>query len=251
MRLNDAEQLHKIYLSFIEGYVGPLARGLKVFKRITRRKTDLNWVALDEKGEIVGYVLSAYMKGRRSGRINEIIVDPNYDFETVAHPLVDKVSSILIEKGATIIQASSLRSPYYPQIFPKMGFFSMETAGVFMLAIDDTAKFLDEIKPIITRRLERLYNWDGCLEIKCGINSLYFTKQSNDVQSLIWTNQNTDLKILLEANTLSKILRGVVDAKDMWAEGNMKVETTLDRSKTKEVLDTIFPKKQFLALNFW
>ncbi|MDI6904693.1 MAG: hypothetical protein QMD13_04280 [Candidatus Bathyarchaeia archaeon] len=94
MQQGDAEQLQRIYQCFVLNYVGPVARGLKVFRRMARKKDNLRWVALDEQEKIVGYILSTYMKGKRLGRINEIIVDPNYDFETVACLLVDKVYNI-------------------------------------------------------------------------------------------------------------------------------------------------------------
>lgn len=156
MQRNDAEQLLKLYQQFVLHYVGSAARTLKSFQRMTRRKDNLRWVALAKQGKIVGYVSGTYAKGRRTGRIHEIIVDPQHDFATIAGLLAEKVHSTLIEKGVAMIQAASIRNPYYPQIFPKLGFFEVETDGVFMYAITDTAKFLTEISPIIAYRLKQL-----------------------------------------------------------------------------------------------
>jgi len=171
MRCNDAEQLLKLYQQFVLLYVGSAARTLKSFQRMTRRKDNLRWVALAKRGKIVGYVSATYAKGRRTGRIHEIIVDPQHDFTTVACLLAEKVHNTFIEKGAAMIQASSIRNPNYPQIFPKLGFFEVETDGVFMYSITDTAKFLTEISPIISHRLKQLPAFNGVLQMTCEKNS--------------------------------------------------------------------------------
>lgn len=251
MQLDDPEQLQEIYQRFILDYVGPVRRKLKVFRRMARKKDNLRWVALDEQGKIVGYISSTYVKGRKLGRINEIVVDSNYDFETVARLLVDKVCNIFLEKGAAVIHAASIRNPHYPQIFPKLGFFDVETDGVFMFAITDVEKFLDEITPIIIRRLKKMKDWNGWLQISCEENSRFFRIDNEGVQSFVWTNYDVDCKISLKADILANILLGVVDAQEAWAKGKMKVKTELHKDRVEKLLVILFPKKQFLALDYW
>lgn len=251
MQLDDSEQLQEIYQRFVLDYVGPVARKLKAFRRMARKKDDLRWLALDEQGKIVGYISSTYVKGRKLGRINEIIIDPNYDFEIVARLLIDKVYNVFLEKGAAVIQAASIRNPYYSQIFPKLGFFDVETDGVFMFAITDIAKFLDEIAPIMIRRLKKVQNWNGWLQISCGEDSRFFRKDNEGAQSFVWTNYDVDCKISLKANILADVLLGVVDAQEAWTEGKIKVKTELHKDKVKKLLVILFPKKQFLALDYW
>lgn len=251
MQKDDAEQIQKIYQQFTLQYVGPVTRKLKVFRRIARKKDNLRWVALNKQGQIVGYISSSYVKGRRLGRINEIIVDPHYDFETVARPLVDRVYNIFLEKGAAVIHAASIRNPHYKQIFPKLGFFEVETDGVFMFTITHVAKFLDEITPIIIRRLKQVQDWNGWLQISCDEENRFFKKDNKNVKSFLWTNYNVDCKISLKAEVLANLLLGAINIQEARAKGMIRVETILNKNKVKNLLAVLFPKKQFLALEYW
>ena len=251
MQRNDTEQLLKLYQQFALHYVGSAARTLKSFQRMARTKDNLCWVALAKQGKIVGYISATYAKGRRAGRIHEIIVDPRLDFTTVACPLAEKVHNTLIEKGAAMIQAASIRNPYYPQIFPKLGFFEVETDGVFMYAIIDTAKFLTEVSPIIAHRLKQLPTFNGLLQITCEQNSAFFMKDEETVQSLLATNYKADFKILLTTDALLGILLGMADVQKAWTERMVTIETEFSKQETNKVLSVLFPRCQFLALDYW
>ena len=248
---SDAEQLLKIYQRFVLNYVGSAARDLKTFRRTARKRDNLRWVALDKQRKTVGYILSTYVKGRRLGRISEIVVDPNHDFETVARPLIEKINSIFLEKGAVLIYADTIRNPHYAQLLPDFGFFDIETDGVFMYTVTDAAQFFEEITPIMVNRLKQLNDWDGLLQIACEENSRFLKKHGENVQPLLDTSYETDCKISLNANTLANILLGTVDSQKAWAKGAIKVETAIGKSKITKLLATLFPRTQFLALDQW
>jgi hypothetical protein len=218
---------------------------------MTKKKDNLRWVALGERERIIGYIMASYMKGRRLGRIHEIITAPEHDFTTVARRLVEKVHNILLEKGAAMIQVASIRNSYYPQIFPKLGFFNVETDGVFMYTIIDSAKFLDEISPIIANRLKQFKDWNGLLQITLEENNKYFKKDDENLQLLYSTNYNPDCKISLTSNALVSLLLGIVDMQRAWKDGLAKVETTLSHDKVSKLLTVLFPKQQFLAFDYW
>jgi hypothetical protein len=251
MQPSDTEQLHRLYEQFTLNFVGSAKRQVKQFQSMTRKRDNLRWVALNEHGEIVGYISAAYVKGRRTGRIIEIITNPKRDFEAVACPLVDKIYSIFLEKGAAQIQAGSIQNPNYSKIFPKLGFWHIKTDGVFMYAITDIAQFLNEITPIIVQRLKRLSDWNGLLRIVCENSPALFKKEGETVQALLSTNHPSDCDITLTANTLTRLLLGTIDTRKAFTENLIRVETTLPKKKTTELLDSLFPKKQFLALDYW
>jgi predicted acetyltransferase len=248
---SDAEQLHKLCESFVQDYVGPLERNVKFYQRIARKKDGLRLVVINAKGEIAGYVIASYFKGRRMGRINEIVVDPSLDFVFIARLLVEKVYNILVEKGAATIQAPTMRNPKYAQIFPNMGFFKVETQLVFMFATNNVPRFLDEIKPIIANRLKKVQDWNATLEIRCREHSLFFEKEGEKIHLYDWTNRDIDYRILMDEHTLAAVLLGVTEAETAKKDGKVQIETSLSEREVRELLVSLFPKRQFLAFNFW
>lgn len=251
MQPNDAKRLHQLYEKFTLNYVGSAKRQVKQFRGMTRKRDNMRWVALNEKSEIVGYVTAVYAKGRRTGRITEIVADTECDFETIAHSLVNKIHDILLAKGAAQIQAATIKNPDYSKIFPKLGFWRIETDGVFMYAITDVARFLGEITPVIVQRLKRLKDWNGLLRIVCESHHVMLRKEGEDVYLLLSTSHSFDCSVSLSASVLIHLLLGVTDVGEAFAEKLIHVETTLSRRKTIELLDLLFPRRQFLALDYW
>jgi hypothetical protein len=251
MQPGDTEQLQKLYEQCTLNFVGSAKRQAKQFQNMTRKRDNMRWVALNEKGEITGYLSAAYAKGRRTGRIMEIIADPKYDFETVARPLVDKIYGIFLEKGAAQIQAGTVQNPDYSKIFPKLGFWHIKTDGVFMYTITDVAQFLNEITPIIVQRLKRLDDWNGLLRVACENHHKLFKKEGETVQALLSTNYPLDCDISLNASALIRVLLGVIDVQKAWSEGLIRVKADLSKRKIIELLLALFPKKQFMAFDYW
>jgi predicted acetyltransferase len=247
----DAEQLHKLCESFVQDYVGPLERNVKFYQRLARKKDGLNLAVINPKGQIVGYIIASYFKGRRMGRINEIVIDPSLDFVFVATLLVERVYNILVEKGAAAIQAPTMLNPKYAQIFLNMGFFKVETQDVFMFATNNVPRFLDEIKPVIANRLRKIQDLNGTLEIKCREHSLFFEKEGEKIHPYDWTNRDMDYRILMDEHTLAEVLLGVTEVENAQNDGKISIETSLSERKVGELLVNLFPKRQFLAFNFW
>jgi len=247
----DAEHLLKLCESFVQDCVGPLERNVKFYYRVARKKDGLRLVAINPKGQIVGYIIASYFKGRRMGRINEIVVDLSLDFTSIAKLLAEKVYNTLVEKGAATIQAPTMLNPKYAQIFPDMGFFKVETQDVFMFATNNVPRFLDEIRPIIASHLKKIQDWNGTLEIKCREHSLFFEKEGEKIHMYDWTNRDIDYRILIDEHTLAAVLLGVTEVETAQNDGNVQIETSLSERKVRELLVSLFPKRQFLAFNFW
>lgn len=251
MQQSDAEPIQKLYQRFVLSYVGPSTRKPAVFRRMARNKDKLNWVALDSQGKVVGYISSVYVKGRRLGIMREIVVDPEQDFEAVARPMVDRIHEIFLEKGAVSINATTIRNPSYQKIFPELGFFSINTDAVFMLTVHDIPRFLEEVTPIFVRRLKRLLDWVGWLKVNCEEHSKFFRKEGEEVEPFAWTNYKMDIEITLKADVLAGLLLGALTSEESLKIERMRVETALPEDQKEKLLVTLFPKKQFLALDFW
>ena len=251
MKSEDIEQVLELYHRFATQYVGLARRHRRDYSRLIRKKENENFVALDEQGKIVGYVSSRFEKRNREGSIAEIVVDPNQDFQQTAKQLVDKAYNTLLKRKPAIIFAGSLRNPNYADIFPAMGFFSTESKGVLMYAVLDTPKLLDDITPLIVSRLEKTRDWNGLLQIDCEGHNLFVNKDSENTRVIVWTNQTADFKIALNRDLLTKLLLSIADPIEANQKGQLEVETIQNKTATNHLLRVLFPKKQFLIMDYW
>ena len=251
MQPSDAEKLHRLYERFVLKFVGAAKRQPRRFQNVARRRDNLRWIALSEEAEIIGYIVATYLKGRRTGRIGEIIVDPECNFETVARVLVDKIHDVLLEKGAAQIQAFAMQDPSCSRIFPSLGFWHMRPDGVFMYAITNVEQFLGEIAPIIIKRLGRLTKWNGMLRIACENHHIQLKKDGETVQALSSANYPSDCDIIMNASCLIRVLLGAIEVQNALSEDLITVRTDLSAHETNKLLLTLFPRKEFLTFDYW
>jgi hypothetical protein len=249
--MSDKEQMLQLYTGFTRHFVGSASRTLKPYRRMLRRKENVNYVALGSQDRLVGYVWASFEEKERAGEFREIVVDPKHDFEDVASCLIEKVNEVFIEKKAAVVRAGSLRNPVYERLFPKRGFFESESTGVFMYAILDVDKFLSELKPVFEDRLSRAKSWSGLAAIECDTHSLLINKKSKGAQHVIWTNEPVDFKIKLSKTVLTRLIFDVADPIECLEKGELAVESTGSGKQRDMLLRHLFPRSQFLIMDFW
>jgi len=247
----DREKMLQLYASFTKHFVGSASRTAKSYTRMLRKKANINYVALDSQNRIVGYVHAAFEKRNNTGEFREIVVDPKHDLEQVASLLVEKVSADFAKKKVAAIVAGSLRNPAYERIFPKLGFMESESMGVFMYAILDAQKLLNELQPVFANRLIGAEGWNGLVQIQCEEHSLYLEKTGENVHTVVWTNRPVDFKIKLSGKILVKLILGVAHPLECRKSGQLEMEATVSNSKANQLLEHLFPKRQFLTMDFW
>lgn len=250
-RKEDIPQMLNVYNEFSKTFVGAVSRDLKDFRRMLRKKDNINWVALDNQNRVIGYVHARLEKRINRGEFGEIVVHPKQDFEQIARPLVEKINNTFIEKKVSAILAGSLRNPLYEKIFPALGFFESESTGVFMYAILDTQKFLNELAPVFANRLKKLEEPNILTQIECDGQSIFLQKTNGNAEPIVWTNQPVDFKVILTSDILTKQVFGIADSFESSKASQLRIETTLNQEKTNRLLRALFPKKQFLIMDHW
>jgi len=247
----DAQQMLNLYVAFTHEFVGLASRDMKSFQRMLRRRERINWIAINTQGKTVGYVSCRYNERRREGRIEEIVVHPNHDFEEVAKQLLVQAYESLMEKHPAAVIAHSIRNPQYERIFPTLGFLMFETTDVFMYTILDAQRFLNELAPVLVSRLKKIRGWNGLTQIECEGSILILSKTKECVEPIVWTNQPVDFKVILDREALIKLVFSVVDPLESLKSGKLKVEATVSQEKRNQLLRALFPKKQFLIMDHW
>jgi len=247
----DAQKMLQVYENFTKQFVGSASRTIRNFRTMLRKKDNINWVALDQQDNIIGYIHARLEKRLNRGELREVVVDPKHVFEQVARPLVEKVHSAFLEKKVSAITAGSIRNPAYEKLFPALGFFESESTDVFMYAILNVQKFLNELSQVFINRLRQLENWNGLTQIECEGHSVFFGKTNEGVQQIIWTNQPVNLKITLTRELLTKLVFSIADPIESHATGQLRVETSENSARTNQLLEALFPKTQFLIMDYW
>ncbi len=251
MRKEDIPELLNLYNDFTKGFVGSASRTKNDFRRRKQGKDNLNWVAISNRGSIVGYVHAHYERRFRRGEFADILVHSDYDFVQVAKPLIEKIQDIFVKKKVLSIGADSMRNPEFDRIFPSLGFFESESMGVFMYAILDVQKFLNELQPVLTARLKNLAEENILIQIECEGNCIFLRKTNDTILPFIFTNLPVDFKVVLDRETLTKLVFGIADAVESLKVGQLKTESKFSPQKTNQILKTLFPKRQFLIMDFW
>lgn len=247
----DIPQMLHVYNEFSKEFVGAASRNIEAFKHMLYKKDNINWVALNNQNRIIGYVHAHIEKRLHRGEFGEIVVDPKHDFEQIARPLVEKVNNVFVEKKVNAIIAGSLQKPIYEKIFPALGFFESESTSVFMYTILDTQRFLNELASVFANQLKKSEERSVLTQIECEGHSMFLQKTNGNVEPLVWTNQPIDFKVILTSNILSKLVFGVADSVESLKTGQLRVETTLSQERTNQLLRALFPKKQFLIMDYW
>jgi hypothetical protein len=250
-RKEDIPQMLNLYKEFSRAFVGPASRNLNDFRRMLRRKDNINWVALESQDQIAGYVHAHFDKRTNQGDFREIVVNPRHDFERVARPLVERVNKAFIDKKVDVIGAGSLRNPIYEKVFPSLGFFESESMGVFMFAILDAQRFLNELAPAFFTRLKKSKERSVLVQVECEGHSIYLQKAHENVEPFVFTNKPVDFKVILTREILTKLVFGIVDSVESLRTGKLQIETSLSQQRAHRLLRVLFPKKQFLIMDFW
>ena len=247
----DASEMLKVYESFAMQFVGSAARTVKSFQRMLSGKEKVNYVALDNRGRIIGYVCARLERQMNRGEFREVAVDLEHDFVQVAKPLVATVQSVLMEKKVSVLQTTSIRNPCFEKLFPEFGFFKSETLGVFMYAVLDQRKLLNELLPVFITRLKQLENWKGFVQIECTGYSILLHKTDKETSQETWTNQRIDVKAELNETLLTRLIFGITDPIQALQSGELKIETRLNKETSTRVLRRLFTQKQFLIMDYW
>ena len=87
--------------------------------------------------------------------------------------------------------------------------------------------------------------------MECDGHSVFFKKTDETVETVVWTNQLVDLKVKLSATILAKLIFGVVSPLECFRTGQLSMETTIRTDQAEQVLESLFPQKQFLIMDHW
>jgi len=253
----DIPKMLELYNEFSRQFVGVAHRDRRAFRLMLRREdkshsTDLiNWVVVEGCNHIIGYAHARFYRRSKWGDIIEIVVDAEHSFQEIAQQLIEKINDVLAEKKATVVTSYHVQTPTYEKIFTALDFFELKTNDIFMFSILDSRILLMEIESIFLRRLERMKRWEGLVQIECEENNIFIRRTKESVETIVWTNQPVDLKIIVSRERLIQLVFGVMDPIESLKSDQVKVKTALSQKERDRLLRSLFPEQQFLIMDYW
>ncbi len=250
-KAEDAVPMLRLYNRFTQQFVGSALRSIKPFRKMLRRKDNVSFVALDSRSQIIGYAYARFEKRFNRGEFREIVIDPEHDVELIAQQLAERVNAEFVRRKVSSITAGSVRNPLYEKVFQKLGFLESESNGVFMYGILNVSGFLKEIAPVFANRLRQLKSWSGLVQMDCEGHSLFLQKTGGKVESIVWTNEPVRLKAVVSRELLVRLIFGIADPVESFRRGQFRLEHSLSSGQVNRVLKALFPKTQFLIMDYW
>ncbi|MFX1352260.1 MAG: GNAT family N-acetyltransferase [Promethearchaeota archaeon] len=253
----DIPKMLELYNEFSRQFVGVAHRDHRAFRLMLRREdksypTDLiNWVAVEGRNHIIGYAHARFYRRSKWGDIIEIVVDSEHNFQEIAQRLIEKMNGVLAEKKATVVTSYYVQTPRYERIFTDLDFFELKTNDIFMFSILDSRTLLMEIKTVFLSRLERMKRWEGLVQIECEGNDIFIRRVKESVETIVWTNQPVDLKIIVSRERLIRLVFGVMDPIESLKSNQVEVKTSLSQKERDRLLRSLFPEQQFLIMDYW
>lgn len=253
----DIPEMLELYNEFSRQFVGVAHRDHRAFRLMLRKEdrsypTDLiNWVAVEGRNRIIGYAHARFYRRSKWGDIIEIVVDPEHEFQEIAQKLMEKINDVLVEKKATVVSSYYVQTPAYEKVFADLDFFELKTNDVFMFSVLDSQILLMEIESVFLRRLEGVKRWEGLVQIECEEHNLSIRKTKGSVDTTVWTNQPADLKIVLSRDKLIQLVFGIKDPIESLKSNQIEVKTALSHKERDQLLRSLFPKQQFLIMDYW
>lgn len=251
----DEQAIAALFNAYMAPFVGPIRVTPETWRRQYRRHSWNSPSLGDDKqccrlalrsGKVIGYAVTDYdpMWESGSAMIQELCVAEGEEAEEVMRALVGDAERTARARGSEMLvlrlsneDGASLR------VAEAMGFEPPdESGGVFMAAITDLARFLEEIEPELTRRLSAsaLRDWRGSIRLSSGDMTAGLRVRAGAVK-VGRLRGAADLSVSIEPEVLPLLLLGQTEVGEAFLQNRLSV-TAPDRHWALRLLDALFPR---------
>jgi len=225
-------------------------------RRTERHRTsDTRLIYLAEKtGELLGYV-QAQCEKEKNVSIYEFCLKPQPS-ENSTHPegfLEEVGAALLCALHNELVKREYKRIRYYPEaegdknhirmLFHNFGYTS-ETDWVWMFKIINLPMLLDELSPLLSKRLSESNNykgWQGTIGIKGSEHRASLIIKNSEIRVSAEVSADTGLCLSTDDDTITRFILGVVTPYAAYLQNQLHIAPTVNDSVIG-LLAVLFPK---------
>ena len=214
--------------------------------RAVRLRPDSNYVKIAERdGEMLGYMRVPKGRNKEEARLSEVCLKKTDDRLKIGSALLCALHNELTSHGFKRINMNQeflMTQKFMRELFYKFGYSSKRTGGVDMFKIINLPMLLEELSPLLGKRLERSNYKDWCGRIGVAGNQHKATLiiENGESRAVEGISENVDILISAGDDTITRIVAGIVTPYEAYLQIEMTIEPMVN-DRVTGLLETLFP----------
>ena len=256
LRGGDEAAIARLFNAYAADFVGPQAVTARSWRAQYARQSwtgpsvekDRDCVRIAERaGRVVGYAVTDYQPEwtRNAAAVQELCVADHECAGAVARALLKDAEERALARGKhCLILHLSPQDGRACRLAAESG-FEMPTAGgqVFMAAVTDLTRFLDEIRQELTRRLgeSEFRGWQGVVRLRSGTQEAALRLKQSQVRTVAAPDK-AEISVTIAPEVLPLLLFGQMPVREAYLQDCLSVQAA-DGAEALRLLAALFPTR--------
>ncbi len=235
-------------------YVGQVARRPRRAER--RRTTETRLIYLAEKdGELFGYVQAQCFEKEKNVSITEFCLKtqpsegskhPEGFLEDVGAAMLCALHNELVKREYKKIKwgfEGEAENSYARMLFHNFGYTSEDAGWVWMFKIVNLPMLLDELSPLLLKRLNQsddYKGWQGTISIKGSEHRASLMIRDGEIRVSEEVSEGAGICLSTDDDTITRFILGVITPYGAYLQDQLHIAPTVNSSVTR-LLGTLFP----------
>jgi GNAT superfamily N-acetyltransferase/putative sterol carrier protein len=212
-----------------------------------RRRLFNNYIKIAEKdGEMLGYAQANRGRSKEEAYFQEIFLKKVEHRDDIGAALLCAMHNDLAAHGfkkINMIQAQLMEDEFLRKLFHNSGYSSRRTGGVYMFKIINLPMLLEEISPLLSKRLKdsEYKDWHGRIGIAGHQHRASLTVENGEVNISEEGLDDADILVSADDDTITRIILGRITPFEAYLQTDVSIQPMVNDGITG-LLDTIFPR---------
>ena len=214
--------------------------------RARRFRPANNYIKIAEKdGEMVGYVRAVAGRKREQARFMEVCLKKVDNRESIGTALLCALHNDLLSRGfenATVNHELLLDQEFVQKLLHNSGYSSRRTGGVFMFKIINLPMLLEELSPLLIKRLENsdYKGWQGKVGIVGDEHKASLIIGNGNISVSEEIPEDLDITISADDYAITRIIAGRITPFEAYLQIEMTIRPMVN-DRITGLLETLFP----------